>query len=155
MIFKTGNLFSDKLHNPPDIRLFSSNGTVKANGELVMGAGAALAARKLAPATPHTIGDMLLSGQYPRCGRGVLYGLVVIRAFGVGAFQTKCNYWEKSSYELIELSSMVLRVYALANADLRIAMNFPGIGYGGLSREVAIGAMEKHLSEIEIEVWEI
>ena len=56
MIIKTGNLFGPNLPGPPDVRPFTANGAVKRNGELVMGAGAAKAAKQLEPKAPMALG---------------------------------------------------------------------------------------------------
>jgi len=155
MDFKTGNLFDPNLPDPPDIRLFSANGVVKRNGELVMGAGAAKAAKQLVPEAPAVLGRMLRDGefQYDEGRKAYVYGLLVAPELGVGAFQTKYDYRGKSDPSLIALAAKKLWEFAKANPGLRIAVNYPGVGLGRLPEKQVKALLDEFLWNVPVEIW--
>jgi hypothetical protein len=55
MIEVVGNLWT----YPADVRVITTNGTVKKNGECVMGRGCALEAAKKLPGLPKVLGDLI------------------------------------------------------------------------------------------------
>lgn len=155
MEYETGNLFDPSLPDPPDIRLFTANGVLKKNGELVMGAGAAKAAKQLDPRAPAVLGRMLREGdfQYDEDRQAYVFGLLIAPELGLGAFQTKYHYRDKADPNLIALGAKKLGEFARANPDLRIAVNFPGVGLGRLPRKQVEALLEEFLWGVPVEVW--
>jgi len=154
MEHKTGNLFDPELEDAPDLRLFTANGVVKRNGELVMGAGAAKMAKRLDPEAPAAFGRLAREeGAYDERFGAYVYGLLVDRERGLGAFQTKFHYKGCASIDLIALAAQKLAVFAERNPDLRIAVNYPGVGLGGLQREQVTAVLEEFWWGLPIEVW--
>jgi hypothetical protein len=125
------NLFSEL--GKADLLLFTANSTLNREKALVMGAGAALTARQRMPDLSHALGVRILG----RGGSGGKYGIVSVQTQNnkrVGAFQTKYHFRDKADIELIAFSCMMLKRFA-PNFE-RIAMNYPGIGLGGLSEHL-------------------
>ncbi len=111
---------------------------VKRNGELVMGAGAAKMAKRLDPEAPAEGGRLArVEGAYDERYGAYVYGLLVDPERGLGAFQTKFHYKGRASIGLIALAAQKLAVFAGRNPDLRIAVNYPRVGLGGLQRKQA------------------
>lgn len=109
---------------------------------LVMGAGAALAAREKFPWMPAYAAMTILNiGGVAQMGRGLyLYGFVPVYSENdktplVGCFQTKLDFRKKADIKVISLSASLLWVYASQHEDLRFQVPFPGIGLGGLREE--------------------
>lgn len=118
--------------------LFTANSTLDARGHLVMGAGAALEAKRWFPELPAWFGDRIREHEW---GGGDNYGLLIHPTAHdgtrIGTFQVKGHWCEPASPWLIEHSTQMLAQYIELSTDSneRIAMNFPGIGRGQLSRE--------------------
>lgn len=126
--YHKANLF-DYL-NEFDLVLFSANSVVKANGELVMGAGIAKQFKLRWPSLALDLGSQIVSLRF--------YGLVISNisfneTFKLGAFQSKYSFKDSSSIDLIKRSTEALQQYCSNSHPIqRIAMNMPGIGYGNL-----------------------
>ncbi|ADR37737.1 hypothetical protein Ocepr_2289 (plasmid) [Oceanithermus profundus DSM 14977] len=154
MILKSGNLFDPNLKDAPDLRLFTANGVVKRNGELVMGAGAAKMAKQLDPTAPAVFGRLAREeGAYDERYGAYVYGLLVDRELGLGAFQTKFHYRGRASIDLIALAAQKLAVFTSRNPGLRIGVNFPGVGLGRLDRMSVQAVLEEFWWDLPIEVW--
>lgn len=137
MKIEIGNLWN----STDDIILVTTNATVKKNGEVVMGRGAAKEAKEKFPLFPKIIGDQI-STHYSSGGE---YGLLILHPYTVleeervygkylGAFQVKYNWWEDANLNLIRYSTNLL--YSAMNnqfKDMTCSMNFPGIGNGRVS----------------------
>jgi hypothetical protein len=57
------------------------------------------------------------------------------RLIGFGLFQTRFHWDETPDPELIRYSMECLRAYTEQNSELRVRMNFPEIGEGGLDAD--------------------
>jgi hypothetical protein len=115
-----GDVFSARV----DLLLFPANGVVTARG-LVMGAGAA---KEFAARFGHlqaALGGLLGEGLHR-------YGLLLDESGKLGAFQTKLNWRDSSSLELIAFSTQQLLGWLEQHPESSVAMPFPGIGLGGL-----------------------
>jgi len=143
------NIVQDELFTVPTMPcliVVTTNATVKNNGALVMGRGAALWARDNIPHIDVECG-ILIDKHYDYY-QSNHYGFGVVRdprregKVGFGIFQVKNRYYEKADTNLIEYSVECLRRYAEQNADIHIRMNFPGIGNGKLSRELVEPMLE-------------
>ena len=116
-----------------DLFLVTTNAYVKQNGELVMGRGIALEARQRVPTIDLLFGGIVLS----RSGHLGEYGLIILPRWPevkLGAFQVKRTFSEKASLDLIRLSVKMLDVFIKQHPQIRVALNFPGIGNGRLAK---------------------
>src|SRR4051812_14213950 len=106
---------------PADWRVVTTNGVVKADGSLVMGAGVALEAARRFPDVP------LRWGRWTR-----QYGSRVFldRSAGLVAFPTKTDWRRPSPLELVELSTRQLVAIADKFALDCVVLPFVGCGNG-------------------------
>jgi O-acetyl-ADP-ribose deacetylase (regulator of RNase III) len=102
-------------------RAIPTNGMIKSNGELVMGAGVALQAKVRYPKLAKVIGEFV-----SQCGNIVGW----IQEYRIVSFPTKNNWAEKSSLELIDQSARQM-MDKLPDMDI-VAMPRVGCGYGQL-----------------------
>lgn len=135
-----------------DLVVVTCNGYVK-DGRLVMGRGAAKEAADRYPTLQKRAGERLLFGQFSKYRDCFVYGFtpllsavgdkeIHIRRIVVGLLQVKYHFRDKAELPLIGYSIVKMNNW-LENIDRvwgkgdikSIAMNFPGIGYGGLRRE--------------------
>lgn len=136
--FVRGNLWDEI--GVADVVLVTTNSVVmhynrpnSPNCELVMGAGSAREARERYPNLPHALGRLIaLKGEH----LGV-YGVIIPPPVGVdplvGAFQTKVHWKKPSELSVIEYSTFML--FGVAKKYRRVALPFPGINHGKLTRD--------------------
>lgn len=125
--------------NAGDTFVFTANSMVK-NGNLLMGGGAALAAREAFPLVDSSLGKEIQKTIFDQ-----KYGYVETEfqhrfigdwySFYIGAFQTKTIVMLPSSLELIELATNELCKVAEKRQNSTFRLNYPGIGLGGLNPE--------------------
>jgi hypothetical protein len=132
--FRRGNMFD----YPADLFVVTTNGSVNANGKLVMGKGAARDAARRWPTLSTAAGERLRDPITHEVGP-TIYGFIVIgddKASArpqVGLFQVKRIWSEKAKLSLIGYSIVLMNHYLSERNDLKIvSLNFPGIGLGGL-----------------------
>lgn len=152
MILRKGNM----LDSNPDILLFTGNATIKKDGCLVMGAGAALQVLNRYPGIDAELGGMI-SNFYKCNPQDLPYGLMIHYLPGdgpyVGVFQVKWLYSNAASLPLIKSSTGMLdRIVRGRWKSITVAMNFPGIGLGRLDRSVVLPVIE--VLPDNVEVWE-
>lgn len=100
MIEVIGNLWE----YPADVRVITTNGTVKKNGECVMGRGCAAEAKLRWPRFPKYLGD-----QIRHCGNVVLdCGIWPGDTARIYTFPVKHQWFEKANIALIESSAREL-----------------------------------------------
>jgi len=129
--YVTGEMFTQLGY--ADLFLVTANSYIKQNGSLVMGAGAAGKLAKLYPHIPFEAGQLVREV----CGHLGTYGVLVLTELDgkhVGIFQTKKNHMQPSSLSLIIYACEML--CKLAAHYGRVVVNFPGIGYGLLERDL-------------------
>lgn len=104
--------------------LITTNATrKKASGEIVMGRGCALEAKKKFPGIAKELGDMIEK-----------YGNTVNRLRdGLWSFPVKHNWWEKADLALIGESAFILAGYARQLNHYRFILPRAGTGNGGLN----------------------
>ena len=112
--------------NPNDFVVIPTNGIVKANGELVMGAGLAKQARDRVPGCASYFGTLVRnSGNHVyrmhRAGKPKLV-----------SFPTKNHYRDPSTIQLISRSAVELNELAHTLPTGRFLLPMVGTGYGGL-----------------------
>ena len=125
--YKTGNMWD--VFDSVDYFLVTTNSTLKSDGSLVMGAGIAKQARDKFPGLAEGLGKMVAAA----ASDGGFYG-VLLGAGKVCAFQTKRHFKDPSNEALIAASVTELRNIATQLPNKTFALNYPGIGHGGLYR---------------------
>ncbi len=113
--------------------VITTNSTIKDNGALVMGAGIAREVRDNFPGIDLAWGEVI-----ERVGlllpKGLAYGIVVSKRIDIATFQVKYHYRDKADLELIAMSAVQLTKWAKLVPDETFALNYPGVGLGGLSK---------------------
>jgi hypothetical protein len=129
----------DLWKNPgnPGMIVISSHAFVQEDGRLFLDYSPAVEAKKRIPDIEFQCGAEVLA----RADNGV-YGFLPVRPplpekriVGFGLFQTTVNWNEIPDPDLIKFSMERLRKYSQEHANLKIRMNFPGVGEGGLAVE--------------------
>ena len=128
MIEVVGNLWT----YPADVRVITTNGSVRQDGMAVMGRGCALEATKLFPDLQADLGEALEGGN--RCyllgntytGHGTSFILMT--------FPVKHKWMERADLALIRKSALELVIYANNDPTWKvIVLPRPGCGNGRLS----------------------
>ena len=124
-----------------DIVCVTTNGVVKSNGELVMGAGCALAFKNQFPEIPKILGEKIkIKGNRPLVA-GKVNGTYIV------SFPTKHHYKDNSDIELIKQSATILlEIVKYYNAK-SIYIPSPGTGLGNLNKDVVYSELDKILDE--------
>jgi hypothetical protein len=146
VILTKGDMWS--AYDKADWFCITTNATINAKGELVMGRGIALEAKKKYPDLPGAFAKELLR-------RGAVlrpYGLLVLTYGKIIAFQVKYGWWEKANLDLIRFSTEKLNQYALEHREKSFHLNFPGIGNGQLAREDVLPIIQQLPDNVT--VWE-
>lgn len=121
-----------------DLFLITTNSDLNHRGALVMGAGIARQARDRFPGLDQALGKAVaLIGPH--------YGLLFPNAWPddkLGALQTKRHWRDKAEVQLIALAASKLKTWCNLNANCRVHLNMPGVGLGGLPRELVLPILE-------------
>ena len=137
----TGNLWT----YPADVRVITTNGTVKKNGECVMGRGCALEAKRKFPWLPKMLGaDITAWGNKPHN-----YKHSHAMDFYLWTFPVKHNWYERADLDLIKRSAQYFADY-FSHPELDesvIVMPRPGCGNGGLRWEDVRPVLEPILDD--------
>lgn len=125
MIEVRGNLWE----YPADVRCITTNGTIKKNGECVMGRGCAFEARKKIPGIALLLGaDIQKNGNHVGWLWGGNLGEMLLR------FPVKHNWFEKADIELIKRSADELATWCYDKPNIKtVLLPRPGCGNGGLN----------------------
>lgn len=119
MIEIVGNIWQYPAHKI----VITTNGTVKSNGELVMGRGLALQAKTKFPNLAYDLGQAVtLNGNHVQR---------IPKYLSLISFPVKHNWYEKADLKLIERSCFELK--HIIDSDLIYVMPRPGCGNGKLS----------------------
>lgn len=109
-----------------DFRCVTTNGVVNSKGELVMGKGVALQAKKLFPHLPKQLGRWVKErGNTPLI---LLFERLI-------SFPTKHHWKDKSDLDLIIASAKIIAKIVTAMGIEVVALPRPGCGNGGLDWE--------------------
>lgn len=115
-------LTADLWQVPADLRVITTNGTVKKNGAAVMGRGCAKEAKDRYPGIDQMLGKHLrLHGNWPTRLDDEIASLPV-----------KHNWWERADVELIEQSVRGLVILVDRYGYKNVVMPRPGCGNGKL-----------------------
>lgn len=129
MIEVFGNLWEYKA----DVRVITTNGTVKRNGECVMGRGCALEAKQQNPKLAKLLGTLIRDeGNHVHRLDDKFGGWDL--AWEFYSFPVKHHWREVADVELIVRSAEEL-LCAVETGDLVVVMPRPGCGNGGLRWE--------------------
>lgn len=109
-----------------DCFIITTNSTIKKDGAVVMGRGIAKQLRDREPGIDVKIGQAINMEK----NSTNQYGFIDGGRYGV--FQVKYFWGDPADIELIKLSTVELAIEATANPGKKYALNFPGIGNGGL-----------------------
>jgi len=148
MELKKGDMFSRKNIEPI---FFTANSVVTKDGRLVMGAGAALDAKKAFPNSDKDFGA-LVKAYGIKTDNGLRFGVLWSRKRMLGAFQTKYHWKENSDMDLIFYAAIMLSGFSRRVGMLNV--NFPGINYGGLQRSEVLEVIQDIWKTDPIVVWE-
>lgn len=115
----TGNLWD----YPAQVRVVTTNGTVRRDGKAVMGAGCAGECASMWPDVTATLGAKLLEG-----GNRVY---VIRQEPLLVSFPTKHNFWDWADLNLIRNSALQLKELTERNHWHSVLLPRPGCGLGG------------------------
>lgn len=117
-------------------RAIPTNGSIKSNGDLVMGAGVALQARARFPQMPKMLGAWVAE-----------HGNLVawLSAFNCLSFPTKNHWLENSDLDLIDQSCQRMMKF-LPDTDT-VAMPKVGCGLGGLDWNRVFPVLLRHCDD--------
>jgi hypothetical protein len=134
MLLSNGNLWD---HNDGYIAI-TTNGVIKDNGDLVMGAGVALEAKVRYPELPTILGKYVFEyGNQP----------YICKKFKLISFPTKHHFKNPSDIDLILQSARIL-TKMLDRIDIqKVYMPKPGCGNGGLQWIYVKPLLEKILDD--------
>lgn len=128
-----------------DLFCITTNSTIRRDGALVMGRGIARQARDRFPGLDYELGKFI------KRKRNKLYGFQALSPISI--FQVKYNFWEKASLNLITISTEMLQVF-IKGKNLQVALNFPGIGNGRLSREQVLPIISQLPDNVKVFEYE-
>jgi hypothetical protein len=113
---------------PADAICITTNGFIKKNGSLVMGAGVAGQAQARYPGLPYYWGDCVF-----KWGQGIWAAEMPDGKFLL-SFPVKHNWYEEADLTLIERSAKQLQEYVDGNAGFeKVLLPRPGCGNGRLT----------------------
>lgn len=138
MRIEYGDIF--ELFNEGDTLLTTTNGIVKRDGSLVMGAGSAKEFSDKVPNMAKALGSLVKEkGNVPHI---VTATLINNKECLVGSFPTKHSYKDKSDLNLIVSSAKYIVELANKSSLRCVRMTAPGCGLGGLNWEDVKNALE-------------
>lgn len=140
MKIEIGDLFDYKYRKGKIITIMTTSSTIKNNGELVMGNGAAQEAKRNFPGIALDAGNAIKSMLKISAFRG--YGFIFIKP-QIGIFQVKQYFKSDAELELIQFSTHILLAYANQLTTYKFNMNFPGIGRGNLREKDVMPIVRK------------
>jgi len=137
-----------------DLFCITTNNTIKKNGALVMERGITKEARDRLPGIDKDLARAiqiefdLIVQILPRSSWASNTGMFQV----IAAFQVKNHFREKANISLIEHSCYLLRKEILDRPYITVALNFPGIGHGGLERSEVLPIIS--ILPDNVEIWE-
>lgn len=161
--FKVGNVL-DCLEDKQAIILVTTNASVTADGNLVMGKGAAKQLADKFPGTASFFGKLLIEegkNQIANRLRPIPLDrkpyLTRYRTLPddrtIGIFQVKRCWWENADKDLVVGSTKVLTTHAALSASIEFHLNYPGIGFGNLTKKIVAPILE--ILPDNVVVWEL
>lgn len=124
-----------------DALAVTTNGVIKTNKELVMGAGIAKVFKNRYPTLPQELGKKVAT-------YGNIPFLIRIKGANIISFPTKDHYKDKSQIKLIIESAKRIKTLTDKFYWTKVAIPAPGVGLGGLSwKEEVYPALSKILDD--------
>lgn len=123
--FKKRIRYGDLYKSDIEYKCFTSNSTLNKNNELIMGKGNALIVKEMYPILPKVFGNKIKDKS--------LFGISLDIDTNIIAFQTKIDWKENSTIEIIKNSILKLKEYSIINQDKTIGLPFPGVNNGKLN----------------------
>jgi hypothetical protein len=147
-----------KVKHLPALIVVTTNSTLKNNGALVMGRGAALDLKNKVPDIDLEIGERILdfSGVKHELYEECVYNFLEIRSpyrhgkAGIGIFQVKKNFKASADLSLIATSCIGLKRWMTLNPKVRVQMNFPGIGAGHLEYDNVLPVLRSFFKDVNL-----
>jgi len=143
------DILSDEILLKADAICFTSNGIVKSNNELVMGAGVAKAFKNRFPIVPKSAGDLVKkNGNICQVVKTMKFAGPkedVSNTFSIVAFPTKNDWKDKSDLNLIITSAKQLISMADNHGWNKIYLPKPGCLNGQLNWETQVKSAIKDI----------
>ena len=131
MIRKYGDMWT--AYDTSQLFMITTNAAVKRNGELVMGRGIALQAKKRFPELPASLGAKIKADNFVLSR----YGLLIFPSWPsnkIAAFQVKYHWSEQADINLIDYSTDMLLEWLQSHPKIKqVDLNMPGVGNGKLN----------------------
>jgi len=127
----------------------TTNAVIDKKGALVMGAGIALEVKNRFPRIEVEAGKRVTTIKDYNDYYGVLAG---IGGTKIGLFQVKKHWKQDADINLIRASTRELHTLANKEKDCLFVLNYPGIGYGKLSKHIIQPIID--ILPNNIEIWE-
>lgn len=149
MLYRRGNMWS--VYQESDLFLITTNSYVRKDGELVMGRGIALEAKRRYPKLAKSAGDWLTKNGLVND----FYGIMVDIMDGpLGLFQVKYHFADQADLSIISNSCQMLADWISETQLEKVNINYPGIGAGRLMKSQVSPILEQHLKDLPVTVWE-
>lgn len=145
--FKIGNMWT--IYEQTDLFLITTNSTLDKSNALIMGAGIAKQAKQRFPRIEEVMGHAV----HATCGNLGEYGLLISPRWPtakLGAFQSKTQWQLPARLSVIQKSTSMLLEWVAQHPDSKVALNFPGIGYGRLSKASIRPILDQLPNNVEI-----
>lgn len=137
----SGDIFKLLESNNFDGFCITTNGSIKSNGECVMGRGIALTCKQMFPNIPMTLGNLI------RIRGNHVHKLGTYKSYTIFSFPVKHNWWEVADIELIKRSCVEL-TQMLDKLHLKsVLLPRPGCGNGKLDWQLVKPVIAKLLDD--------
>jgi hypothetical protein len=152
-----GNLWESKA----DLLVVTTNSTlIGSNQKLVMGRGAAFQAACRFPGLPAAAGREIQESAFGFIDGWPVYGFVEVLASKkdkrhMGLFQVKLNYHDPARLSLIGTSVACLLDWLSGHPKVTVAINYPGIGNGHLSRDMVEPILKELPDRVHVHVMSL
>lgn len=124
-------VYGDIWQYPADVVCVTTNGSVKKNGEAVMGRGVAAQAKERWPWLPRALGYRISQSPYMGPVLERFTDLGCLHPHMLVAFPVKHTWRDRASLPLIRQSARLLGEMAKQHSDWRFVLPRPGCGNGG------------------------
>ena len=128
--FKKKIRYGDLYKSDMEYKCFTANSTLNKNNELIMGKGNALTVKEMYPELPKVFGNKIKDKS--------LFGISLDVNTNIIAFQTKIDWKENSTVDIIKNSISKLNDFAVSFYPCPIGIPFPGINNGKLNENLVI-----------------
>lgn len=128
--FKKRIRYGDLYKSDMEYKCFTANSTLNKNNELIMGKGNALIVKEMYPELPKVFGSEIKDKS--------LFGISLDVNTNIIAFQTKIDWKENSTADIIKNSISKLNDFAINVSPSSIGIPFPGINNGKLNENLVM-----------------